>query len=113
MKKKGLSNRDIADLCSIALCTVNRWVIRLNVRKYLKMDRDSDRYRDWRNKVLGRDGFRCVQCGARNRLQAHHIIPWAVDPKKRFLISNGKTLCEGCHSRIHPWMRQLYYAKAK
>ena len=113
MKQKGLSNQGIADICGVARCTIDRWAIRLNIRKYIQMDRNSDIYREWRNKVFGRDGFRCVKCGTRSGIQAHHKKPWSTDPKMRFLVSNGETLCEGCHSNIHPWMKTLYEARTR
>lgn len=113
MKQKGLTNQFIADVCSVALCTINRWSKRLEIPKYLKMDRNSDAYRAWRNRVFNRDNFRCVKCGNRGNIQAHHPKPWATHPKERLALSNGITLCEYCHSRIHPWMRQLYEAKSR
>jgi len=113
MKQKGLSNTAIAEICGVKRCTIDRWAKRLNISKYMKMDRNSDLYREWRNKVFARDGFRCVECGSRHGLQAHHIKPWATHPKDRFLVSNGRTLCGEHHSLIHPWMRQLYEAKSR
>jgi transposase len=111
MKRKGLSNTKIAEICGVARCTIDKWVKRLDIPKYLAMDRDSDRYREWREKVLSRDGFRCKKCGSRRDLQAHHIETWENAPKKRFLVGNGITLCLECHSKIHPWMRKIYEAR--
>lgn len=51
----------------------------------------------WREKVLDRDGHKCVQCDSTTRLHCHHIIPWKEDDSLRFEVSNGMTLCQSCH----------------
>lgn len=58
--------------------------------------------RAWRQKVYERDGFLCQNCKIKgNRLNAHHIIPWASNPDLRFDINNGITLCKSCHIIEH------------
>lgn len=57
--------------------------------------------RAWRQAVFARDGFRCVRCGDRGRLHAHHIKHWADFPAHRFDVSNGETLCVACHGKEH------------
>ena len=57
--------------------------------------------RKWRNAVLHRDGNQCVKCGARHRLEAHHILRWATHPEERFNVDNGVTLCTVCHREEH------------
>lgn len=55
-----------------------------------------------------RDGNRCVQCGAKERhrqgryvaLEVDHVLPVAVYPELEFEVSNLRTLCAPCHSRI-------------
>ena len=58
----------------------------------------------WRERVLMRDGFSCKMCGAKEDLQAHHIIAWQQtgegDPL-RIDVSNGITLCRKCHLIAH------------
>lgn len=67
-----------------------------------QIERRSARYGKWRFEVFIRDNFTCLQCGYRgNKLQAHHIKPWAKYKKLRFEIKNGKTLCKTCHKKNH------------
>lgn len=46
-----------------------------------------------------RDGFRCVQCGARGRLEVDHIRPLRTHPELAFELANLQALCVPCHSR--------------
>ena len=60
--------------------------------------RRSSAYSDWRRQVFQRDDFRCYDCGERGgRLEAHHIYPFALFPRLRFAVENGRTLCKPCH----------------
>lgn len=45
-----------------------------------------------------RDGWRCVQCGAKGRIEVDHItaLRHGGDP---FDLSNLQCLCPGCHAR--------------
>jgi 5-methylcytosine-specific restriction enzyme A len=45
-----------------------------------------------------RDGFKCVQCGARGRLEVDHIKP-IRDGGAPFDLENTQCLCVPCHSR--------------
>lgn len=54
---------------------------------------------DWTQAVMKRDGYKCRRCGAKGRLQAHHIKPYADYPRLRYVLSNGLTLCISCHKR--------------
>lgn len=63
--------------------------------------RNGVRLRKWSRAVMERDGFRCTVCGSNNKLNAHHVKPYADYPKLRFVVSNGKTLCGACHSAAH------------
>jgi 5-methylcytosine-specific restriction endonuclease McrA len=53
----------------------------------------------WRITVLTRDGFKCVFCGATERLEADHIKPKSLYPELKLDISNGRTLCNPCHKK--------------
>jgi hypothetical protein len=55
----------------------------------------------WRKKVYKRDGHKCIKCGSRELLHAHHILSWAEHEDLRFDVNNGQTLCEKCHGEIH------------
>lgn len=46
-----------------------------------------------------RDGFKCVTCGARGRLEVDHIKPVREAPELAFDLANLQTLCTPCHSR--------------
>lgn len=59
--------------------------------------RGSNKYKDWRIKVLYRDKYRCVKCGNDKYLHCDHIIPWKGNENVRFDVENGQTLCAGCH----------------
>lgn len=107
-RKPRMNHSIIARLCGITPGTVKNWFVKLNIGMYLKEDRETERYKIWRRKVLLRDGMRCTKCGSRKRLHAHHIRQWADYPKLRYVISNGVTLCDACHKKRHPWMTLLY-----
>ena len=63
--------------------------------------RSSASVKEWRRKVLSRDGYECQRCGSGKRLHVHHIIPWSRSVVKRVNVSNGVTLCEVCHKEHH------------
>ena len=64
-------------------------------------DRNSAQYREWRSSVFLRDGFRCVKCGTKKDIQAHHIKAWKKNKQLRYVIDNGVTLCRKCHLEAH------------
>ena len=60
--------------------------------------RKSAEYKAWRKNVFTRDNYTCQICGVRGgELHADHVVPFAVDPSKRFDVENGRTLCAKCH----------------
>lgn len=60
--------------------------------------RNSKEYKHWREEVFKRDDYTCQVCGKRGcKLQAHHLENFADNPKLRFNISNGTTMCFECH----------------
>ena len=56
-------------------------------------------YFGWRRLVLQRDGYRCVICGSKERLEADHVKPYSRVPELRFDVGNGRTLCHECHKK--------------
>jgi 5-methylcytosine-specific restriction endonuclease McrA len=44
-----------------------------------------------------RDGFKCVRCGARGRLEVDHVTPARREPERAFDLSAVQTLCRNCH----------------
>ena len=65
-------------------------------------ERNSYAYEKWRNKVIARDGFKCLLCGRTEGLEVHHILPYENNPEKRLDMDNGVTLCKFCHSNKYP-----------
>lgn len=58
-------------------------------------------YRKWRKNVIDRDGWKCLSCGEKTNLVAHHIVPFSECAELQTVISNGITLCDRCHKMIH------------
>lgn len=61
--------------------------------------------------VFKRDNYTCVNCGANQNLNAHHIIPVYVDSSKIADIDNLITLCKPCHMHLHSNNLELEFAK--
>ena len=59
--------------------------------------RTSFEYRIWREAVFKRDGWKCIWCGSKIKLNADHIKPFSLYPELRLALDNGRTLCESCH----------------
>jgi 5-methylcytosine-specific restriction endonuclease McrA len=54
-----------------------------------------------RERVLKRDGYRCVYCGAADDgLEVHHVVPVAEGGKNG--LSNVVVVCRACHANAHP-----------
>jgi hypothetical protein len=51
-----------------------------------------------RRKVYQRDGYRCVLCGKKGKIHAHHIIP--VKVSKDNSLSNLVSVCDKCHRKL-------------
>ena len=69
--------------------------------------RNSYKYRKWREKVLVRDNYTCQKCGSKTNLHVHHKKSFAGNPKLRFDIDNGVTLCEICHRSLHGLVKEI------
>lgn len=63
--------------------------------------RRSYRYKKWITAVYERDNFTCQQCFSSGNIHAHHIKAWSSHPELRYDLSNGITLCQDCHQKIH------------
>lgn len=66
---------------------------------------DPSIYRDPRWAVVRlaakrRDGWKCVECGARGRLEVHHVKRVKDYPDLAYDLENLKTLCGVCHARV-------------
>ncbi|OSQ44674.1 HNH endonuclease [Marivita geojedonensis] len=74
----------------------------MGLKEYKRHSAKVTRTRRWkalRQEALRRDGFACVQCGARGRLEVDHIKPVRTHPELSFTLENLACLCPGCHSR--------------
>jgi len=83
--------------------------------------RHSQKYKEWRLMIYGRDMFTCQKCKRRGiYLEAHHIIPLSKlikDNKlnydnfnkceKLWNLDNGITYCSECHSEIDKKRRRF------
>ena len=60
-------------------------------------------YLHWRESVLLRDGYKCMVCGATEKLETDHLQPRHLYPELQYEVSNGQTLCEYCHSQTETY----------
>ena len=64
--------------------------------------RKSDKYIEWRKKVLKRDNYTCQKYGVRGgELIAHHINNFSNNKELRLDINNGITLSKSAHQEFH------------
>lgn len=64
-------------------------------------------YKMWRAKIYASDGWKCVVCSSKERIEAHHILPIRKYPKLILDESNGVTLCFKCHRLVYGKEEQL------
>lgn len=57
------------------------------------------RWKALRMQALDRDGWQCVRCGERRRLEIDHIEPVKTHPDLAYVLANLQTLCGRCHAR--------------
>lgn len=57
------------------------------------------RWKRLRVHALKRDGWACVQCGDRGRLEVDHIKAVRDAPELSFDLTNLQCLCRSCHAR--------------
>jgi 5-methylcytosine-specific restriction endonuclease McrA len=69
----------------------------------MKRNYDDPVYKDWRKKVLARDGRKCQmpRCKHSKFLQVHHIKKWSSASALRFETNNGITLCARCNKEVN------------
>lgn len=64
-------------------------------------------YELWREAIYKKFEGICQLCGThKGIMHAHHKKEYANNPEKRYDISNGILLCEKCHTKLHPWMKE-------
>lgn len=64
-----------------------------------------ERSHAWAKMVKEAAGRVCQCCGSAKHLHAHHILPHAEYPEKRFDPANGVCLCRVCHEAAHGWRK--------
>lgn len=57
------------------------------------------RWKALRMQALDRDGWQCVSCGTRRRLECDHVLPVRTHPELAYKLSNLQILCGACHTR--------------
>lgn len=63
-----------------------------------KDDLYSKNWESIRKLVYRRDGNRCVLCGQKGKLHAHHLVPVKISHSNS--MSNLVSVCEKCHRRL-------------
>jgi 5-methylcytosine-specific restriction enzyme A len=57
----------------------------------------SPEWRAFRERVQARDGYRCVRCGSRRRLEVDHLTYIRLGHER---LEDCQTVCHACHGRI-------------
>ncbi len=68
--------------------------------------------RDHAQQVHSQNGFKCVLCGSKDELHAHHVDPVWNNAERARDLSNLKSLCRLCHERIHAENLELVLLEA-
>lgn len=100
-KKSVLIKKQIDNLLPVDLFDEDALFYSLSDRSEktnLQINRNTPEYFEWKESVLKRDNYTCQCCGFKENLQAHHIENYADNVDLRTDVSNGITLCEGCHA---------------
>lgn len=74
----------------------------MGLRKYDRHSAKVLRSKRWqvvRKEAKDRDGWKCVQCGKRDRLEVDHIKGVRHAPELAYELTNLQTLCCSCHAR--------------
>jgi len=82
----------------------NNWNWKGGITKESEKIRKSWEYEIWRKSIYKRDNYTCINCGkVGGNLHAHHLKAFSLYPDLRFIISNGETLCCGCHKKTETY----------
>jgi ribosomal protein L37AE/L43A len=57
--------------------------------------------KSWRKQVLNKFKKKCNICGNGEKLHAHHLNGFLLDPANRLNVENGVCLCKKCHIKFH------------
>lgn len=96
------SAKRCVDCCAIARSGEHNHMWKGGVSTLVQRIRKSRAYKYWRKHVFQRDNYTCQACGEHGgKLNADHVMPFALYEDIRFEILNGRTLCEDCHRKTH------------
>ncbi len=73
--------------------------LKTEFQRHSKRVTSTRRWQVLRMATLERDGYRCVICGARGRLDVDHVKPVRTHPELGFDPDNVQSLCTTCHTR--------------
>lgn len=76
----------------------NEGIIDVFNSEYLRLFRQSEDYRLYRQEVIKKDNYSCVVCGTHKNLEVHHIYSFAIYPSERLNPASGMCLCWLHHS---------------
>lgn len=125
--KEFVVNKYKADVQNRQFCdwdckTAYYGIIYDNYKQIAHYLRTSPQYIKWREDVIKKAEYKCIECGSEENLQAHHInslfnISKSYDFNKDIIkdseefndVNNGKCLCQKCHNKIHVYMKQKQY----
>lgn len=68
----------------------------ININEYR-----TSKWKQLREKVLTRDGYKCARCGKTENLQVHHIKYHTGKKAWEYPIEELITYCKGCHAQEH------------
>lgn len=55
----------------------------------------------WSKLIKEQSNFICECCGAKEKLEAHHLLSFKYYPFLRLDLKNGICLCKKCHKEYH------------
>lgn len=77
------------------------WGVGVTASSFSKWVMNQKEYKEWREAVLARAGFKCEISGRTDNLSAHHIEFKSTNPEKAFDPNNGLCLNKEVHTRLH------------
>jgi len=68
----------------------------INPQSLFKTPHGRKKLSEWSRTVRKRDK-KCLKCGSKQKLEAHHIYPKSIYPRMWLRVDNGVTLCKKHH----------------
>ena len=82
-----------------------KYNLRKKIIAKLKLGGQPTNLHEWSEAVKARDGYKCQICGAKYKLQSHHLLHKIKFPEYQLIIANGITLCKPHHVMVHKYDR--------